>query len=62
MGWWFVLFLLDAGVPVQVQLYTHDEQRCLTVAQEHLEAVQGRPGTYIEVVFVNCVEGSPPRS
>ena len=62
MGWWFVLAWLDAGIPQSALLYTHDEQRCLTVAQEHLEGAQKRPDRYIEVVSLGCVKGGAPRS
>ena len=61
MGFWFVLAWLDAGIPASITMYTHDEQRCLTVAQEHLEAEQMQPGSYVEVLYVGCVQGSPPR-
>lgn len=61
MGWWFLLFYLDAGVPVYVSLYAHDYQRCVTIAQEHLESEQMRPGSYIEVIYNNCMQGSAPR-
>lgn len=61
MGFWFVLAWLDAGIPASITMYTHDEQRCLTVAQEHLEAEQMRPGAYIEVLYVGCVPGGAPR-
>ena len=50
MGWWFVLAWLDAGIPQSALLYTYDEQRCLTVLSEHLEAEQLRPGSYVEVI------------
>ena len=62
MGWWLLMFWLDAGVPAIVPLYTGpDEQRCLTVAQEHLEGAQARPDAYIEVVYLGCVQGGAPR-
>lgn len=61
MGWWFLLAWLDGGVPSSTTVYTHDEQRCLTVAQEHLEAQQARPDKYVEVLYVGCVQGSAPR-
>jgi hypothetical protein len=62
MGWWFILAWLDAGVPTSAMLYVGtDEQRCLTVAQEHLEAEQMRPDAYIEVLYVGCVPGGAPR-
>ncbi len=61
MGWWFVLAWLDAGIPQSALLYTYDEQRCLTVLSEHLEAEQLRPGSYVEVIYSNCVQGSAPR-
>jgi hypothetical protein len=62
MGWWVILAWLDAGVPTSAMLYVGtDEQRCLTVAQEHLEAEQMRPDAYIEVLYVGCVPGGAPR-
>ena len=61
MGYWFLLFVLDAGVPVQAQLFAGDEQRCLTVAQEHLESETLRPGSYVEIIYIGCVQGSAPR-
>jgi hypothetical protein len=62
MGWWFILAWLDAGVPSTTMIYTHDEQRCLHVAQEHIEGAERRPDTYLEVVYLGCVQGSAPRS
>jgi hypothetical protein len=38
-----------------------DEQRCLTVVREHLEAQEARPDRYVEALYVGCVEGSRPR-
>jgi hypothetical protein len=62
MGWYFLLFALDAGVPVHADIYIGtDEQRCLTVAQEHLESETMVPGSYVEIVYIGCVQGSPPR-
>lgn len=61
MGWWFIVAWLDAGVPSSTMLYTADEQRCLTVAQEHLDGAQARPDAYLEVIYVGCVQGGAPR-
>ena len=61
MGWWFLLAWLDAGVPSSTMLYVRDEQRCLTVAQEHLEGAQARPDAYLEVIYLGCVQGGAPR-
>jgi hypothetical protein len=61
MGWWFVLAWLDAGVPGSTMLYAADEQRCLQVAQEHIEGAQARPDAYMEIIYLGCVQGSPPR-
>jgi hypothetical protein len=62
MGWWLLMFWLDAGVPASVSLYTGlDKQRCLTVVQEHLQAQEARPDRYVESLYVGCVQGSRPR-
>jgi hypothetical protein len=62
MGWWFLVTWLDAGVPASINLYVGgDQQRCLQIASEHLEAEQMRPGHYIEVIYIGCVQGSAPR-
>jgi hypothetical protein len=62
MGWWLLLAWLDGGVPTSTMVYTGlDEQRCLTVVQEHLEAQQARPDRYIEAIYVGCVPGGAPR-
>lgn len=42
-------------------LYAADEQRCLQVAQEHIEGAQARPDRYVESLYVGCVQGSRPR-
>lgn len=60
MGYWFIFFALDAGVPVQVQLYTYEEQRCLQVADEHLKSAQ--KNGYVDVLYSNCLPGSKPRT
>jgi len=57
MGYWFVLFILSAGTPTTVTLYTYEEQRCLNIASEHLEVQDA----YTEVLYIGCVQGSPPR-
>ena len=60
MGYWLLLFWLDAGVPASVILYTGlDEQRCLQVASEHL-AVQEK-NRYVELIYLGCVQGGAPR-
>jgi hypothetical protein len=61
MGYWFLLAWLEAGVPVSTMMYVPEHQRCLDIADEHLEAQQ-RPGSYVEVVYIGCPQGSPPRS
>lgn len=62
MGWWLILAWLDAGVPASTAAYMGlDEQRCLQVADEHLEANQMRPGSYVEVIYINCLPASAPR-
>lgn len=61
MGFWFLLAWLDAGVPTSIMMYTQDQQRCLTVAQEHLEMQQMRQHTFIEVIYIGCTQGSQPR-
>jgi hypothetical protein len=61
MGWWFILCWLDAGVPSSTMLYVRDEQRCLQVAQEHIEGAQARPDAYLEVIYLGCVPGGAPR-
>jgi type IV pilus assembly protein PilM len=49
MGWWFLLAWLDAGVPTSITMYTSDEQRCLTVAQEHLARGQDVAVTEVQL-------------
>ena len=62
MGWWLLLFWLDAGIPSTVSIYTGlDEQRCLTVASEHLAVQQNRKGRYVELIYLGCVQGGAPR-
>ena len=62
MGFWFILAWLDAGTPMSSTMYVGpDEQRCLQVASEHLEAQAMRPGAYVEMLYLGCVQGSPPR-
>ncbi len=59
MGFWFLLFYLDAGVPVTTYLYVPEEQACLNIVAEHLESIH--PDGYVEVIYANCPQGSPPR-
>jgi hypothetical protein len=61
MGWWFIVAWLDAGVPSSAMLYTYDKQRCLQIVSEHLEAEQMRPGSYVEIIYANCIQGGAPR-
>ena len=61
MGYWLLLAWLDAGVPTSTMLYAGDEQRCLQVASEHLEAQEDRPDHYVELLYLGCVQGSAPR-
>jgi len=62
MGWWFLLAWLEMGIPQTAMVYAgQDEQRCLTVADEHLERQQERPDRFVEVVYLGCVRGSQPR-
>lgn len=62
MGWWLLIAWLDWGVPSSTMLYTGlDEQACINLASEHLEAEQVNPGRMVEVVYINCLRGSAPR-
>jgi hypothetical protein len=61
LGYWLLIAWLDAGVPSTTALYAGDEQRCLTVAQEHLDGVEARPDAWIELLYIGCVQGSAPR-
>lgn len=62
IGFWFLLAWLDAGTPMTASMYTGaDYQRCLQVASEHLEAQSMRPGAYVEMLYLGCVQGSAPR-
>lgn len=62
MGWWFFLAWLDTGLPHTAAIYTGlDEQRCLQVADEHLEQQQERPERFVELLYLGCVRGSAPR-
>jgi hypothetical protein len=49
-------------LPHTAAIYTGlDEQRCLQVADEHLEQQQERPERFVELLYLGCVRGSAPR-
>jgi hypothetical protein len=62
MGYWFILVFLDSGVPNNIALYAYEEQRCLTVMDEHLTRIDSNPRMYVEVLYANCLQGSAPRT